>query len=183
MAAKLFPTDKIRNIAVVGHSSTGKNLADSAVLFDQQGTSTVSASRQGQRRHRFRRGSGRAQDHDRRGGCARGLPRLQAQPRRHPGLRDLHHRVRSRACGLRGGADGGLGGGGPEGPDRQTLGRPARDGASRCCSRSTLMDRRARLRGADAATAAEALRAARWWPCSCDRTRSTRSPASSTCCA
>ena len=36
MAAKLFPTDKIRNIAVVGHSSTGKTSLISAVLFDSK---------------------------------------------------------------------------------------------------------------------------------------------------
>lgn len=36
MAAKLFPTEKIRNIAVVGHSSTGKTSLISAVLFDSK---------------------------------------------------------------------------------------------------------------------------------------------------
>jgi elongation factor G len=36
MAAKLFPTDKIRNVAVVGHSSTGKTSLISALLFDSK---------------------------------------------------------------------------------------------------------------------------------------------------
>jgi elongation factor G len=36
MAAKLFPTETIRNIAVIGHSSTGKTSLISAVLFDSK---------------------------------------------------------------------------------------------------------------------------------------------------
>jgi elongation factor G len=38
MAVKLFPSDKIRNVAVIGHSSTGKTTLISAMLFD---TNTV----------------------------------------------------------------------------------------------------------------------------------------------
>ena len=34
MTAKLFPSEKIRNVAVVGHSSTGKTTLISAMLFD-----------------------------------------------------------------------------------------------------------------------------------------------------
>jgi len=34
MGSKLFPSDKIRNVAVVGHSSTGKTTLISAMLFD-----------------------------------------------------------------------------------------------------------------------------------------------------
>jgi len=34
MTAKLFPSEKIRNVAVVGHSSTGKTTLISALLFD-----------------------------------------------------------------------------------------------------------------------------------------------------
>jgi len=34
MAVKVFPSDRIRNVAVVGHSSTGKTTLISAVLFD-----------------------------------------------------------------------------------------------------------------------------------------------------
>ncbi|MGE5236702.1 MAG: elongation factor G [Acidobacteriota bacterium] len=34
MPAKLFPSEKIRNVAVVGHSSTGKTTLISAILFD-----------------------------------------------------------------------------------------------------------------------------------------------------
>ena len=34
MAAKPVPSDKIRNVAVVGHSSTGKTTLISAILFD-----------------------------------------------------------------------------------------------------------------------------------------------------
>ena len=34
MAAKPIPSEKIRNVAVVGHSSTGKTTLISAILFD-----------------------------------------------------------------------------------------------------------------------------------------------------
>ena len=34
MTAKLFPSENIRNVAVVGHSSTGKTTLISALLFD-----------------------------------------------------------------------------------------------------------------------------------------------------
>jgi len=36
MTAKLFPSQKIRNVAVVGHSSTGKTTLISALLFDSK---------------------------------------------------------------------------------------------------------------------------------------------------
>ena len=34
MASKLFSSDKIRNVAVVGHSSTGKTTLISTILFN-----------------------------------------------------------------------------------------------------------------------------------------------------
>jgi elongation factor G len=36
MAAKLFPSESIRNVAVIGHSSTGKTTLVSALLFDSK---------------------------------------------------------------------------------------------------------------------------------------------------
>jgi elongation factor G len=36
MASKPFPSDKVRNVAVVGHSSTGKTTLISAMLFDSK---------------------------------------------------------------------------------------------------------------------------------------------------
>ncbi len=41
MSAKLFSSDKIRNVAVVGHSSTGKTSLISAMLFDTRAVSKL----------------------------------------------------------------------------------------------------------------------------------------------
>jgi elongation factor G len=41
MPAKLFPSDKIRNVAVVGHSSTGKTTLISAIVFDAKETNRL----------------------------------------------------------------------------------------------------------------------------------------------
>ena len=106
---RVFESDSIRNICIVGHGAAGKTSLTSAMLFDFRGRQPAGPGRRRQYRHRLGRRGNRTQDqHQLRSGSLR----VEQEKDQHPG----HSRVigrswrETRACCARGGCGGGRGG-------------------------------------------------------------------------
>ncbi len=137
MGSKPFPSDKIRNVAVVGHSSTGKTTLISAMLFDTKAVNRLGKVDKGNADDRLRRRSRSSARSPSGPRSHTPRTRLQDQPDRHAWLLDLHDRCRAGSQGRGVGAHAGVRCGRTRSADREAVEGLRRVESPGSCSSST----------------------------------------------
>ena len=130
---KVYDAASIRNVALVGHTGSGKTQLAAAMLSDRRDGEPV---RKGGRRHdghRFRRRRDCAQAHPLGQPRLRGVEQAQDQRHRYAGHRQLPERARAALTVADAAARGGRCGGRRDGADREGLG--SRRGAAAAAHR------------------------------------------------
>ena len=96
---KVYDAASIRNVALVGHSGSGKTQLASAMLVRRRHGQPVRQGRRRHDRHRLRRRRDRPQAHASRQPRLRRVEQAQDQPHRHAGHRQLPRATRAPRCG------------------------------------------------------------------------------------
>ena len=101
---KVYETNDIRNVALVGHGHSGKTTLVAGALFASGATSRLTRVDEGNTITDFGRRRNRAQDHHLHRRCGRRVEQEKDQPARHPRLQHVHQRHQGGPGGRRRGA-------------------------------------------------------------------------------